>query len=161
MRITKTRRILLIILIIIAVHVILIYGFLKVQVKPNNNPKVVYTSIVTDSKLLPTYIAKSQMPCVELKRQSDSDTAPLPNCIEPREPPANYQILGENSYIELQFTVDGSGKVQTPSITKTSSDQALDQAALEQVRDTWVFSPCVEAEPQACKQTIKFKWQPN
>lgn len=157
----KIRRILLTILGVVVLHVVVIYGFMSFKVKLNNNPRLVYTHIVANPNVsqVMAYVALPQAPCVALDKTATANAA-LPSCTEIRPPPAGHNLLGDHNFIGLHFIVDAKGRVQQTAIVDSSGAPALDQAALEQVRDTWVFAPCQIDQNQNCAHTIKFRWLP-
>ncbi len=141
-------------------HGVLFYGFVTVRPTFSKAPALVYTSLYADpsTPAATFFVALPQMPCVDYQDKNALNAAPLPNCLAVRTPPADYQSMGKEGFILIDFTLDTEGRVISPNISKSSGSASLDQAALDQVRETWVFTPCAESEPSHCKQSLKFQW---
>jgi TonB family protein len=55
--------------------------------------------------------------------------------------PAGAALLGERVTVKVAFSVDGQGRVTTSRIDRSSGSAALDNAALEMVRQAQPFPP--------------------
>jgi TonB family protein len=113
------------------------------------------TSVPTTS-----FASSSQESFVPFTPQSTVHHAHSPKCKTPTPLPDGYKKLGANGFVGLEINIDKTGKVLRGDIDRTSGFADLDQAALKQVIETWIFQPCKNGdEVVACKQYIKFRWK--
>lgn len=104
--------------------------------------------------------SSSAEPEVPFTPQLPISHAHSPKCKVPTPLPDGYKKLGTNGFVGLEINIDKTGKVLRGDIDRTSGFTDLDQAALKQVLETWVFEPCKKGEEiVACKQYIKFRWK--
>lgn len=104
--------------------------------------------------------SSSQESFVPFTPQSTIHHAHSPKCKTPMSLPDGYKKLGANGFVGLEINIDQAGRVLRGDIDRTSGFPDLDQAALKQVIETWIFQPCKKGdEVVACKQYIKFRWK--
>jgi TonB family protein len=154
------KRFALILSAIILLHLVVLYGFISVKPKVDNSPRLVYTSIYTDPNLTPTtfYIALPQTPCVKLQDNAPAVTDELPKCLELRKAPELAAQLNQEAYVQMDFTLDNTGKVIDPKVTKSCGNLEVDKAAQKHISETWQFAPCPADDANGCKRSIKFRW---
>lgn len=154
------KRFILILSAIALLHVVVIYGFSAIKPKPDNTPRVVFTSIYTDPNLTPTtfYIALPETPCVKLHDNAPAVTEELPKCLELRKAPEIAAQMSPEAYVQMGFTLDDKGKVLEPKVTKSSGNIDVDKAAQQYISETWQFAPCPKDNANDCKRSIKFRW---
>ncbi|HMU66012.1 MAG TPA: energy transducer TonB [Cellvibrionaceae bacterium] len=154
------KRFMLILSAIVLLHLVVIYGLSSIQPKVDNSPKLVYTSIYTDPNLTPTtfYIALPEAPCVKLQENAPAVTDELPKCLELRKAPELAAQLNQEAYVQMDFTVDNTGKVIDPKVTKSCGNIEVDKAAQKHISETWQFAPCPPDDADGCKRSIKFRW---
>lgn len=145
---------------IVLLHLVVIYGLSSIQPKVDNSPKLVYTSIYTDPNLTPTtfYIALPEAPCAKLQENAPAVTDELPKCLELRKAPELAAQLNQEAYVQMDFTVDNTGKVSDSKVTKSCGNIEVDKAAQKHISETWQFAPCQNDDANACKRSIKFRW---
>lgn len=156
----NSKRLIIILSAIVVLHIIVIYGFSAIKPKPDNTPRVVFTSIYTDPNLTPTtfYIALPEAPCVKLQDKAPAVTEELPTCLELRKAPEIAAQMGPEAYVQMDFTLDDTGKVLAPKVTKSCGNSDVDKAAQQYISETWQFAPCPKDNANDCKRSIKFRW---
>lgn len=154
------KRFALILSAIALLHLVVIYGFTSIKPKADNSPRLVYTSIYTDPNLTPTtfYIALPEAPCVKLQDEAPAVTDELPKCLQLRKAPEIAEKMAQDAYVQMDFTLDGTGKVLDPKVTKSSGNSDVDKAAQQHISETWQFAPCPADDAKGCKRSIKFRW---
>ncbi|RYG18677.1 MAG: TonB family protein [Chitinophagaceae bacterium] len=154
------KRLIIILFAIVVFHAVVIYAFSAIRPKPNNTPTVVYTSIYTDPNLTPTtfYIALPETPCVKLQDNAPAVTEELPKCSQLRKAPELAAQMSQDAYVQMDFTLDGTGKVLDPKVTKSCGNIDVDKAAQKHISETWQFTPCPADDANSCKRSIKFSW---
>jgi TonB family protein len=154
------KRFIIILSAIVVFHAVVIYGFSTIRPKPNNTPMVVFTSIYTDPNLTPTtfYIALPEAPCVKLQDKAPAVTEELPKCLQLRKAPEMAAQMSQDAYVQMDFTLDNTGKVLDPKVTKSCGNIDVDKAAQKYISETWQFTPCPADDANGCKRSIKFRW---
>jgi TonB family protein len=154
------KRIMIVIFAIVAFHAVVIYALSTIHPKPNNTPILVFASIYTDPNLTPTtfYIALPEAPCVKLQDNAPAVTDELPKCSQFRKAPDLAAQMSQDAYVQMDFTLDNSGKVLDPKVTKSCGNIDVDKAAQKHISETWQFSPCTADDSNGCKRSIKFRW---
>lgn len=155
------KRLIIILSAIVVLHAVVIYGFSAIKPKPDNTPRVVFTSIYTDPNLTPTtfYIALPEAPCVKLQDNAPAVKEELPKCLELRKTPEIAAQMSPEAYVQMDFTLDETGKVLAPKVTKSCGNSDVDKAAQLHISETWQFAPCQNDDANACKRSIKFRWK--
>jgi TonB family protein len=133
--------------------------------------KMQQSSTPTSASNSSTSASTSSVPAVSSASSSQESFVPFtpqliihhahsPKCKVPTPLPDGYKKLGVNGFVGLEITLDKTGKILRGEVDRTSGFSDLDQAALKQVVETWVFQPCKKGdEAVACKQYVKFKWK--
>ncbi|HEY6528907.1 MAG TPA: TonB family protein [Cellvibrionaceae bacterium] len=154
------KRFIIILSAIVLFHAVVIYGFSTIHPKPNNTPTVVFASIYTDPNLTPTtfYIALPETQCVKLQDNAPAVTEELPKCSQLRKAPELAAQMSQVAYVQMDFTLDATGKVLDPKVTKSCGNLDLDKAAQKHISETWQFAPCPADHANGCKRSIKFRW---
>ena len=83
-------------------------------------------------------------------------TEELPTCLELRKAPEIAAQMGPEAYVQMDFTLDDTGKVLAPKVTKSCGNSDVDKAAQQYISETWQFAPARRIMPMTVNAALNF-----